>query len=49
MKAVLIVSSTIAIFTTVGIVFSLLFEAIRFTRLSAGRYSHWSSGSRIRE
>jgi phosphate transport system permease protein len=30
---VLIVSSTIAIFTTIGIVFSLLFEAIRFFRL----------------
>jgi phosphate transport system permease protein len=33
MKAILIVSSTIAIFTTVGIVLSLLFEAIRFFQL----------------
>ncbi len=32
-KVVLIVSSTIAIFTTVGIVLSLLFEAIRFFQL----------------
>jgi len=33
MKALLIVSSTIAILTTVGIVLSLLFEAIRFFQL----------------
>ena len=33
MRVVLIVSSTLAIFTTIGIVLSLLFEAIRFFQL----------------
>ncbi len=52
-KAFMIVCSTIAIFTTVGIVLSVLFEAIRFFRMVPITEfifgTHWSPQMAIRE
>ena len=52
-RAVMLVASTLAILTTVGIVLSLLFEAMRFfTRVSFGEFLfglQWSPQTAIRE